>query len=182
MLPIRSSFGTAVGAASITWGRSGIPQLGIPTSEPHLQTWAISASVCRAVIPGALEALQDQQSSQTGVVGHVGHVPAWSPSAPPLLDVAVGSWCHQSGRISKGSGCFAGIKSASTMPSGEHGTSSVSTGPEPLLLSTRLPCNGTAGAQPCRQPTLPAPRHTGTLPCAGRELRTKPTVFSPEQM
>lgn len=92
-------------------------------------------SACHAVIPGALEALQDQQSSQIGVV--LG-VPAWSPSAPPLLGVAVGSWCHQSGRISRGSGCFAGIKSASTMPSGERGTSSVSTGPEPAPPAEHL--------------------------------------------
>lgn len=40
-------------------GRGSL-QMGIPTSEPHLQPWAISSSACHAVIPGAQEALQDQ--------------------------------------------------------------------------------------------------------------------------
>ena len=73
-------------------GRGSL-QMGIPTSEPHLQPWAISSSACHAVIPGAQEALQDQRSSQTGVV--LPRVPARSPSAPSLLVVAVGSWCHK---------------------------------------------------------------------------------------
>jgi len=141
-------------------GRGSL-QMGIPTSEPHLQPWAISSSACHAVIPGAQEALQDQRSSQTGVV--LPRVPARSPSAPSLLVVAVGSWCHQSGRISRGSSCFAGIKSVSTMPSGERGTSSVSTGPEPAPPAEHLATlRWHRPAYQCPDTRVPSPAHGGS--------------------
>jgi len=83
-----------------------------------------------------------QTCHQAGGPGHLprhsphgrpwtGRALGWCPSASPSLGILVGSWCLLSGRISRGCGCFAGRKSVSTTLSGERGTSSVSTGPEP---------------------------------------------------
>lgn len=71
-----------------------------------------------------------------------GRALTWSPSASLLPGILVGIWCRQSGRISRGSGCFAGIKSVSTMLSGERGTSSVSMRPDPAahVECRAMPC------------------------------------------
>ena len=147
-------------------GRGSL-QMGIPTSEPHLQPWAISSSACHAVIPGAQEALQDQRSSQTGVV--LPRVPARSPSAPSLL--VVGKLVSPKWKNFKGQQLLCRDKIRLN---------------NAIWRAWYIQCEYGAGAcSSCRAPGYPAmaqasapvPRHTGTLPCAWRELRQSQLCF-----
>lgn len=174
MLPIRSSFGTAVGAASVTWGRSGIPADG----DSYLRATSAALGNQFLCLPRC-----DPRGSG-GLAGSV-KLPDWGCAAQGPSTVPFSSFSTRccSGKLV--SPKWKNFKGQQLLCRDKIRLNNA------IWRAWYIQCEYGAGAcSSCRAPgypamaqaSVPVPRHTGTLPCAWRELRTKSTVFSPEQM
>ena len=149
MLPIRSSFGTAVGAASVTWGGSGIPADG----DSYLRATSAALGNQFLCLPRC-----DPRGSG-GLAGSV-KLSDWGCAAQRPSTVPFSSFstrCRDKIRLNNAIWRAWYIQC-------EYGAGACS--------SCRAP-----GYPAMAQASVPVPRHTGTLPCAWRELRQSQLCF-----